>query len=309
MFPSVLGLFGNCVGSGCRRAFASCSVLVPIAIATATGNACAKLVEEQISLPVQVVNGAGKQVRHAIVVTLFRDDAAKKPYPVLLLNHGRSVSAAERQALGRVRLSVAARWLTEFGFLVAVPTRLGYGVTGGDDVEDSGACDRKNYPPAFQAAAAQTLEVLKVLRERRDVAQDRAVVMGQSFGGTTAITLASLQPAAVQAAINFAGGGGGNPQTHAQDPCSQLALERLFRDYGKTSRMPTLWIYSENDMYFGPTLPKTWFAAFQASGGVGEYVLFPPLGDNGHLLFSRAPEQWQPRVQQFLQSLGYSRRP
>lgn len=269
------------------------------------GNAHAKLVEEQMSVPVKVANIRGKEVEHKIVVTVFYDDAAPRPYPVLVLNHGRSAKAAVRAAVKSAQFSAAARWLTGFGFMVAVPIRVGYGVTGGEDVEDSGACDRKNYPPVYLAAAVQTLTVLDALHQRSDAARDRAVVMGQSFGGTTAITVASLNPEGVQAAINFAGGGGGNPETRPQNPCAQKALQRMFADYGKTARIPTLWLYTENDMYFGPKLPREWFQAFKASGGVGEYILFPPNGDNGHLLFTRAPDVWQPRVLEFLRTLGY----
>lgn len=272
-------------------------------------SACAqtRIVEEVLRVPVKVAGSQGQPVEQSIVVTVFHDPAAPHPAPLLILNHGRSPHAAERTGLGRVRLTEAAHWLTGFGFTVAVPTRVGYGVSGGPDVEESGACNRKLYAPVYQAAAEQSLQVLAAMRQRPGASQDHAIVMGQSFGGTTAITLAAMQPAGVQAAINFAGGGGGNPETRPRDPCSPKAMAALFESYGKTARMPTLWVYSENDLYFGATLPQQWFAGFKAAGGRGEYQLYPPHGDNGHLLFSRGPEVWQPRVQQFLATLGYRR--
>jgi dienelactone hydrolase len=273
--------------------------------ATALAPAQAKIVEEQVRVPVKVADVHGRATEHEIVVALFRDDTKPKPYPVLVLNHGRSFDAAVRAAVKPAQFAAAARWLTEFGFLVAVPIRVGYGATGGPDVEDSGACNRKIYPPVYRASADQTLKVLDALRARPDVARDRAIVMGQSFGGTTAITLAALRPHGVQAAINMAGGGGGNPDTRPRDPCGQPQLKKLFADYGRTARIPTLWIYSENDLYFGAKLPRQWFEAFKAEGGAGQFVMFPPHGTNGHLLFSRAPEIWQPRVREFLQSVGY----
>jgi dienelactone hydrolase len=196
--------------------------------------------------------------------------------------------------------------LAGFGFMVAVPIRIGYGVTSGEDVEDSGACDRKDYPPVFQAAALQTLAVVNELRKRRDIAKDRGVVLGQSFGGTTAIAVAAIDPPGIQGAINFAGGGGGGPKSHPQRPCGEPKLHRLFAGYGETSRMPTLWLYSENDQYFGPKFPPEWFQGFKASGGHGEFIMFPAVGANGHLLFSRGTDMWQPRVQEFLRSLGFS---
>jgi dienelactone hydrolase len=280
-----------------------CVVLVLcLAFAGATQG---RLVEEQISVPVRVSNGFGKEVAHEIVVTVFRDDRAAPPYPLLILNHGRAGTPEERSALGRARYGVPSRWLTRLGFMVAVPTRVGYGVTGGEDVEDTGLCSRKNYPPGFTASAVEALAVLELLRRRADVAPDRAVVMGQSFGGATAIAVAALAPAGVQLAVNFAGGGGGDPKTRPQDPCAPALLKKLFADYGRTARMPTLWIYTENDMYFGPRLPEEWFEAFKAAGGNGQYLRFPARGESGHNLFSAAPEVWQPTVLEFLRANGY----
>jgi dienelactone hydrolase len=265
----------------------------------------ARVVEEQTKLPVKVLDGFGKEVAQEIVVTIWRDTDAARPHPALVLNHGRATSAQGRAAVRRAKYTEVSDWLARQGFLVAVPTRVGYGVTGGEDVEDTGACGSKNYPPGYHAAAVQTLAVLAMLRARPDVAPARAVVMGQSYGGTTAITVAAMNPPGVQAAINFAGGGGGNPETHPGKPCAPGRLERLFADYGKTSRMPTLWIYTENDLYMGPTYPKQWFDAFRATGGAGEYTRYPPYGQDGHGLFTRAPAIWAPRVLEFLRANGY----
>jgi len=267
-------------------------------------SADARIVQEQTQVAVRVKDAQGETVERKITVGVFYEDSAPRPHAVLVLNHGRSPKASERASVSVAQMASAARWLTSLGFLVAVPIRVGYGVSGGPDVEYSGGCDKKIYPPVYQTAAAQTLAVLEAMRSRTDTARDRAIVMGQSFGGTTAITLAAMVPTGVQAAINFAGGGGGNRAT-PQNPCAQDHLLQLFSDYGKTARMPTLWIYSANDQLWGPTLPRTWFNAFRAAGGAGEFAPFPPVGEDGHLLFSRAPQLWQPRVLEFLRPLGY----
>ena len=285
------------------RAFCTC--LVPVVLGAAHGTSGAAIVEERTTVPVKVRTVDDREVERDIVVALFLESSSPVPRPLLVFNHGRSGSAAERAALRTSDYAAAARWLTRFGFIVAVPVRVGYGESGGEDVEDSGSCAQKVYPPTFHASAVETLAVLKVLRERPDAARDRAVVMGQSFGGTTAIAVAALNPPGVQGAINFAGGGGGGPVSHPRHPCSEPALHALFAGYGKSARMPTLWLYSENDTYFGPTFPAEWFEAFKAAGGAGEFVRFPPVSDNGHLLFSRGTELWHPRVQAFLASLGY----
>ncbi|HUK05396.1 MAG TPA: dienelactone hydrolase family protein [Burkholderiales bacterium] len=276
-----------------------------LGLALAAGCAQARVVEEQTKVQVKVLDGYGKEVAREIVVTIWRDTDSPQPHPALVLNHGRAPKAATRAALGRAKYSQVSDWLAREGFIVAVPTRIGYGVTGGDDVEDSGDCFSKNYRPGYLAAAVQTLAVLEMLRARPDVAPERAVVMGQSYGGTTAIAVAALNPPGVQAAVNFAGGGGGNPETRPGSPCAPDRLRRLFADYGKAARIPTLWIYTENDRYMGPTYPREWFDAFRAEGGPGEYTRYPPSGQDGHGLFTRAPDIWAPRVLEFLRANGY----
>lgn len=286
-----------------------CKKLLHLALSAAllalAGVGHARLIETQMDLPVKVLDAYGKQIEQSIKVTVFSDNLNPRPAPVLVLNHGRAAEAQDRVKLGRARYSDASRFFVQRGFIVAVPTRIGYGVSGGEDVEYSGSCSSKNYPPGYAAAAAQTLAVLDAVRQRPDAAKDRAVVVGQSYGGATAVNIAALNPPGVQASINFAGGGGGNPKTQPQRPCAPQLLERMFRSYGKTAQIPMLWIYTENDMYFGPKLPREWFEAYVGAGGKAEFVQFPPHGEDGHSLFTRAPQAWQPRVGEFLDSLGF----
>jgi dienelactone hydrolase len=283
-------------------------LMFAIALLLASLPARALVVVEDIRVPVKVVDIYGKAIEQEISVGLFHESSSPKPRPLLVLNHGRSATLAGNSRIAVKDYAAAARWFTGFGFIVAVPVRVGYGITGGPDAEYSGDCQRRNYPPVYQAAAEQTLAVLAELRKREDAAKDRAVVAGQSFGGATAVALAAMNPAGVQGTINFAGGGGGRPDTHPHNPCVPSKLLELFQGYGKTARMPTLWVYSENDQYWGPKLPVDWFEAFKAAGGQGEFVALPPVPDNeGHRAFSRASQHWQPRVREFLQSLGYKR--
>lgn len=281
-----------------RPAWLLAATLLPFTVS-------AKLVEQQLDLPVHVTNAWGKAVEQPIRVTLFLDDATPAPRPILLLNHGRAAESAARAAMGRARFADASRWFAERGFLVAVPTRIGYGISGGEDVEDSGSCNNRIYPPVYRAAADQSLQLLDTLLARDDTLKDRTVVMGQSFGGATAVALAALKPAGVVAAINFAGGGGGDPKDHPEQPCSPGLLKRLFAGYGEAARIPMLWVYTENDRYFGPTLPREWVQAFREGGGQAEFKQFPPHGEDGHLLFTRFPQDWQPVVADFLRRQGF----
>ena len=287
----------------CTRAFAA--GLVWAWAASVAAPAAARVVEEPFELPVQVADAYGKTIARNLVVTVFRDDAGTGPRPLVVINHGRAAEAAERAALGRSLQADAARWFVQQGFVVAVPTRIGYGVTGGEDVEDTGSCSSKRYAPGFAAAAQQTVAVLAALQRRSDVAPDRALVIGQSFGGMTSVAVAALAPPGVVAAINFAGGGGGNPKTQPGRPCAPQLLERLAADYGASARVPMLWVYTENDLYFGATYPRVWFEAYRKAGGNAEFVQFPATGADGHRLFVDHPEVWRPTVAAFLRRQGF----
>jgi dienelactone hydrolase len=269
------------------------------------GAAQAKLIEEQITVLVSVKDMYRKATTQNIVVTLFYDSDAPKPMPIYIFGHGRAVDAADRLKMGRVRYTVNSTWFAKLGFIVAVPTRVGYGASGGDDVEDSGDCNRKIYPPGYEASADQTVAVIEALKTRADVASDKTIVMGQSYGGSMSIAIAARNIPGVKGVINFAGGGGGNPITMPQSPCSEYSLRKMFGKWGATARTPSLWVYTENDEFFGPTYPKAWFEAFKSEGGIGDYLAMPAYKDKGHSLWSAAPELWRPKVLEWLRGVGF----
>lgn len=275
-----------------------------VALLAGAPSAHAALREEVIELTATVADYTGRPVTQPFKVTVFRDDAVARA-PFLVLNHGRPARADDFKKMGRQRYGDNAKYFVQQGFAVFVPTRIGYGVTGGDDVEYSGACNARNYPPAYEAAAQQTLKVLEHLRTLAYVDAQRGLLVGQSFGGATTVALAAKNPPGVVAGVNFAGGGGGNPTARPGDPCRADLLRRLFAGYGATARIPTLWLYSENDKYFGKEHPQEWFKAFVAAGGKGEFVQLPAHGEDGHPSFTRNPGAWKPAFEDFLRRNGF----
>ncbi|MCU6434832.1 alpha/beta fold hydrolase [Undibacterium sp. Jales W-56] len=261
--------------------------------------------ESIVRIPTTVKTIFHTVVNKEMVVTQFKP-AGEGRFPIAVILHGRSYR--DRSKPERFRLLEASRYFLRRGFAVWVPTRLGYGDSGIEpDPEYTGSCSGKNYSPGYEAAAVSTLDVIEYAKKQNYVDPQRIVVVGQSYGGTTAISLAAKNIPGVIATVNFAGGGGGNPETQPEKPCRPDLLKELFGGYGKTARTPTLWIYTENDKYFGPVYPKQWFAEFQKQGGdaaLGEYKALPAYGDNGHLFFSRGFQIWRPLVDEFLSRQG-----
>jgi dienelactone hydrolase len=281
------------------------AILLFTGVLLAVCSAQAALVQQALNVPVSVTDFYGKSISGQLHVTTLHDDTIRGEKPVVIINHGRAYKPEIRAEVDPQKSYARnARWFAQMGYFVVMPTRLGYGKTGGEDVEDTGSCQKKNYQPAYEAAAKQVLAVLEHVRQLSGVQQDRAVIMGQSLGGATSVAAASMNPPGVQAYINFAGGGGGNPETQPQRPCGTAMLELMFGNFGKTAKKPVMWIYTENDQWMGPKFPKEWFNAFVKSGGQGEFVLYPPHGADGHGLFLSSPDTWRPKVLTYLHSVG-----
>jgi len=280
-----------------RRVFAILALCVPAL-------SHAAVLEEVLEVPVSVKTIFGQVASQAIKVTVFRDQQRDKA-PYLVLNHGRPGNEADFPKLRRQRFSETSQYFVSLGFVVFVPTRVGYGESGGLDVEYSGRCDSKNYAPVYAAAADQTVAVLKTAMTLPYVDASRGIVVGQSFGGMTSLTLATRDLSGLVGAVNFAGGGGGNPSDRPENPCSAYRLARLYSDYGAASKVPTLWLYSENDRYWGAELPKKWFKGFVDAGGKARFVQLPPYKDNGHGSFTGNPDAWKPAFEEFLHDIGF----
>ena len=267
-------------------------------------NRAADLHESTASLIVQVQDLYQRQITGTVVVTSYKPNG-NGPFPILILNHGRS--GTDRSQPVRFRYTQQARYFVKRGFAVFVPTRIGYGEMGiSPDPEESGDCKQKNYAPMAQAASSQIAAVLAFAKLQSHVDAKRAVIVGQSVGGYSTIATAAQNPDGLVAAINFAGGSGGNPQTRPGEPCEGYKLEKMYADFGATSKVPTLWIYTENDQYFGPKYSQAWHHAFVKSGGRAEFNLLSAFAKDGHTLFTAGAQLWEPIVARFFEANGFA---
>jgi dienelactone hydrolase len=236
--------------------------------------------------------------------TLFRP-AGPGPFPLVVINHGTTQNAERRRRLDVPDFDSMAQWFVRRGFVVAVPQRPGHGDTGGAYREDQGGCDEADFARAGRGAADSIAAAVAYLRTQSFVRRTGVIVVGQSAGGWAALTLASRAPAGVRAAIDFAGGLGGRAWDRPDNNCAPDRLIATAAEFGRTSRIPTLWIYTENDSYFAPRLSGAMAAAFRAAGGKADYELLPAFGDDGHFMAERPGSEaaWGPAVERFLAGL------
>jgi hypothetical protein len=82
--------------------------------------------------------------------------------------------------------------------------------------------------------------------------------------------------------INFAGGRGGHAYGQPNKVCGSDRLVEAAGAYARTAKVPTLWVYSANDSYFGPDIAEAMVHAWQSNGGLAEFLMLPPYGSEGH---------------------------
>ena len=267
----------------------------------------AKIIEEIIEVPVSVSNSNftnNPKFEQKITVTIWRDDVIKKA-PYLLFSHGRAGTDQERGKFGRSSEKRNSEYFVSKGFTVILPTRIGYGVSGGPDADYSGACGNKNYLEARKVAIDQSKQVLNHIFDFSYIDRTKGIVVGQSVGGFTTIGLSAENISGLKGAINFAGGDGGDPIKSAEKPCGDYLIKDTFAKYGASNKVPTLWLYSVNDKFWGEQLPKDWFAAFQKTGGKGQFISLPAYKEDGHSIFRGDLNAWKNDFEKFIKEIGF----
>ena len=238
--------------------------------------------------------------------TVFRPvDEAKSAAlrrPLVVINHG--TSDATRLAVSMPVYYWLSRWFVERGYVVVLPQRRGHGATGGPIVDSIGSCSNPDHFRSGLAAADDIEAVVSYMGTQPFVQPGATVVVGISTGGWASLALASRNPPEVRAIVNFAGGRGGHAGGRDNAVCGEQRLIEAARDYGSTARVPTVWLYSRNDSYFGPKLASSMAAAWQRAGGRADLELLPPYGADGHeIADDRAGwDIWGPAVARFLAS-------
>jgi len=254
-----------------------------------------RLVHEELRIP---MDAAGPRGLEALLV---RPEGHGR-FPLVLINHGSPRSGADRPGMLPTSLLPQAREFARRGWAAVIVMRRGYGGSGGGWAEDYSGCRNPDYVRAAAAAVADLKTAASVLAVRPDIDVTRMIAVGVSAGGFATVALTADPPPGLAAAINFAGGRG---SLKADEVCGGDKLVDAFRSFGTRSRTPMLWVYSENDHFFGPELADRFKSTFTAGGGRVEFIRAPAFGDDGHHLFSAAGiPQWTPYVDDFLKRRG-----
>ncbi len=237
---------------------------------------------------------AGRDNRAMLETTVFQPNG-QGPFPLLIINHGKDPGSPSAQPRDRFYYMAAA--FVKRGYAVMVPMRQGFANSTGR-YRDRG-CDMttNGYLQAEDIRSA-----VEYARTQPWIDSGHIVVAGQSYGGLATMALGTEQLAGVRGLINFAGG-----LRDDSAGCGwRSSLVSAMAEYGANNKIPSLWMYGENDSLFGPDLANRMHEAYVEAGGKGRLVEFPSFKRDAHgMLASRDGEKiWLKDTIAFLKGVG-----
>lgn len=217
------------------------------------------------------------------------------PFPLVVINHGKAPgNPAFQQDNKYYRQSLE---FVKRGYVVILPVRQGFGTSGGQYVQGCGL-DGLGRTRADDIAVA--INYAKTLPY---VDPAHIVVIGQSQGGITTAAFGVRNMPGVLGIVNLVGG-------ERMTNCANWESSDLeaFRSYGAESTVPALFMYGDNDSFWGDgTLAHQFFEAYHAGNPNAKLIDFGvfPDGDSHRMFASKNGRGiWIPAVGDFFQSLG-----
>jgi pimeloyl-ACP methyl ester carboxylesterase len=262
--------------------------------ATQSPAAAELLVEENTFLTVRI---AGHWYRLEAMVVKPADATGR--LPIALLTHGKNFTAEENRDKRAADLLPQARDFAHRGWLAVSVVRRGFGLSDPPQVPEVD-CVRQDFIDNFEGGADDLAAALAAIQRRPDADPARALAVGVSAGGAAVLALAARHPDGLIGAINVSGGLHLRRNGHS---CGfEAGLISTFEQMGARTRVPTLWLYADNDSLFAPDLVRAMHAAYRRAGGQAELTQFAPLKSDGHFLWSSfdGRERWLPALDRFL---------
>jgi dienelactone hydrolase len=255
------------------------------------------LVVEETSLSVVI---KGKPYR---LEALVAKEAGTGRLPVAILTHGQAAESEKRERVQAHRFLRLARDFARRGWLAVAVVRRGFGRDSGPTPYVLRHCRNGDFATALDDQTDDLEAAIKSLAQRSDADTSTVLALGVSMGGAAVLNLASRQPEGLKAVVNLSGGirsvpkPGGPPTS-----CTAEDLIPLFARFGERSRLPTLWLYAENDSFFPADYVRRLHETFLTNGGRAQFHMFAPVGEDGHFLAEK-PEGlllWLPALDRFL---------
>ncbi|WP_338690567.1 alpha/beta fold hydrolase [Bradyrhizobium sp. 26S5] len=256
------------------------------------------LIAAPLLLPVNI---SGKDL--TLDAYVIRPDRPGR-FPLVIMTHG-TPSGGEGffDKITRrtpISFNLAAVALAQRGYATLSIMRRGFGRSGGGYSEGLPApCD---YTSGVRIGADDVIAAISAVRNEPWVDGDHILLLGHSTGGLTMLAAAERNPAGVVGIVNF--DGGYHSTVKPGEPCAPERLVETVAALSRAVRVPALWLYAENDQFYGPDLARQMFAAYTAGGAPARLQILPPFGKNGHdLVTEGAASRWLPIVEPFLAEL------
>jgi len=225
--------------------------------------------------------------------TVYKPDGAG-PFPMIVFNHGKIPGDPRMQE--RSDPLPLAREFVRRGYVVVAPNRQGFGQSGGVYHQDGCDVERNGMSQAGDVAAA-----VDYMSKQPYVDASHIVVAGTSHGGLATLAYGTEAAPGVRALINFSGG-------LRQDACGdwQGNLTRAFGAYGDKTKVPSLWMYGDNDSVWNAPLVAGMYSAYVAHGASAKMVDYGSYKNDAHRLVGDRDgvHVWWPAVEAFLARVG-----
>jgi len=248
-----------------------------------------QLPEEVIFVPKKLLIGSV-----SLETTIFKPDG-DGPFPLVIINHGKANGNSHMQE--RYRPLSPVRYFLERGYVVFVPMRQGFSKSGGN--YSDGACSMRAN--GFNQAD-DIQPVIDFAHSLEYVDKTKTLVVGQSHGGWTTLAYgASSHEPSLKGLVNFAGG-------LKNESCGgwRSDLYRTAAEFGKETKIPTLWFYGDNDSYFSREVSDAMFENYKLGNPNSQFVAYGMFDADSHILFTNRNGRaiWEPYLTKFLDSIG-----
>ena len=251
------------------------------------------LVREPVRLDVTLPDGT-----HAELEALLTRPDKPGRFPVAIINHGVARDIRMIAAQAPESYSGPAIVFAQHGYAAIVVNRRGFGLSSELLHNPVGPCSDRDYVRIGRDWAVDVLAAAARVRHEPWADPERILLVGHSAGGFAALAGATNAPPGVVGIIAFSGAFGSPLEDFV---CQPERLIEAMHAFGENVHIPSLWIYAQNDHFFGPVLARQMFDAYTASGAPAEFDAAAPFGRDGHLLmFAATPAPWWPRVASFL---------